>query len=962
MFKFKFFVIFANRVTKNIKIQVPKFSNVIFITLLTLAFYLFSTSNLLAQNTCATATTATVNLSGTGCSPQIAVLGTPDPLNPIGSTAPCSITQTVERWIKFTAIAPTATINITSSSIPATQRELAIIVYSGTCGSLTQIACANNITGVAPQTESLTLTGLIYSPPTDYYIRIINEGTATTFNTTSCITSTPVNDEPANSFTLPINNSSTVCASSTAYNNYFATSSNCSPSIPNPSCPSYTPGVSQDVWYSVTVPASGNLIVNSATGPVALALYSGTNSPGCGSMTEILCTESGSSVTPALAGFNVSGLTPGVYYIRAWRKTSGAAVSFSLCATSVPITPPVNDNPCGATTATVSPGVPCTTTNTTSLLGATPTLPVPSCAGLPSNVQFTDVWTQFTATANTHSISVTATNPNTTPDKKVYMAVYATTTSSCGIAPVGSEILCSSNTASTVPVGYNVGGLTIGQTYLIRFFNYSSAGFSTTVSYCITTPTPPPNNDECTGAIAITPDAGTACSTSTTGTVFGQTASFQSNGCAVGTPTNDVWYSFVASSTSHSVTLTNASGVDFYHSVYAGTCGSLGPAIICSDLNSSIIYGLTVGNTYFVRVYASNTPVAISATTGTFVICINTPTANVSCFTQSSSNDFCPNPTSLSQSAYTFTGTVGAPPVAGGMYTSDVPGNLGSVFGGSIESNAWYSFIAVTPTHTFNIVPAAPSCTVQARVFNVTTVGTCCVSFTTMSNFYSSTGSGLVTAVGLTPGNTYLLMIDGASSSNCTYSINTWVLTATLPVEYVSFTGDSDIKKNVLKWTTASESNNVIFNLEHSKDGTDFQTIYTINGKGTGGLTNYVAYDENPYDDVTYYRLRQNEKSETRYSNIISVNLKNKYNAVLDIHPNPANNIISFHYYTKTNDNLLVEIFSYADTNVLKTQYFIEEGKNTIDVPIDNLPNGVYILKVSSGKSKTTTHHKIIKN
>jgi hypothetical protein len=406
LFKFKFFVIFANCVSKIIKIQVPKFSKVIFITLLTLAFCILSTNNLLAQNDCLSATVSTVNLSGTGCSPQSVVLGTPDPLNPIGSTAPCTMTQTVERWIKFTAIAPTATINITSSSIPATQRELAVVVYSGTCGSLTQIGCANNVTGSAPQTESLTLTGLTYSPPTDYYIRIINEGTATTFNTTSCITSTPVNDEPGASFTLPINNTTTVCASSSANDNYFATSTNCSPSIPNPSCASYTAGVSQDVWYSVTVPPSGNLIVN-GTGAVALALYSGTNSPGCGSMTQILCTETGSSANPLFAGFNVSGLTPGVYYIRAWRKTSGAAISFSLCATSVPVTPPVNDNPCGATTAVVSAGVPCTTTNTTSLLGATPTLPVPSCAGLPSNVQFTDVWTQFTATANTHSISVT---------------------------------------------------------------------------------------------------------------------------------------------------------------------------------------------------------------------------------------------------------------------------------------------------------------------------------------------------------------------------------------------------------------------------------------------------------------------------------------------------------------------------------------------------------------------------
>jgi hypothetical protein len=941
-------------------------NKVTFITLCAFVLALFSVNNLFTQNTCATASTGTVNINGgTSCTGYTALLGVPDGANPLGATTPCTITSSNERWIKFTAIAPTATINVIQTSAPAAAaRQLAVVVYSGTCGSLTQIGCSNTFTNVSVQTESLTLSGLTYSPATDYYIRVINEQPNTTLNTNVCITSTPVNNEPVGAFPLTVSGTS-VCTTS-SFNTYFATNTNCSPSILSPSCPSFTAGISQDVWYSVTVPVSGNLAVNTSGQQMGLALYSGTNSPGCGTMSEIICTETGSTFNPLFAGFSLSGLTPGTYYLRVWKKAFAAAgVAFNMCATSVPITPPVNDEPCGATTASLSSTSSCTVSNTTSLLGATVTTPTPSCAGLSTGVQFTDVWTQFTATAATHSIAITgvSTASATATTNRMFIAVYATSASTCasGVAVAGSEILCSSPTGSLIPSGYTVGGLTAGQTYLIRFFNWGAAGYTNTITYCITTPTVA-NNDECTGAVQVTPDAGSACTNTVSGTLLGATASFQNNGCAVGDDNDDVWYNFTATSTSHSITITTASSGDFYHSVYSGVCGNIGPAIVCADPNSSVLYNLTVGANYFVRIY-STLSAALTGTNAPFVLCINTPTNSVGCFNPPGDNNFCPNPTSLSQSPYTFTGTVGAPPVAGGLYTSDVPGNLGSVFGGSIESNSWYSFIAVTPTHTFNIVPTT-ACTVQARVLNVTTSGGCCTSFTSMSNFYSSTASGTLTATGLTVGNTYYLMVDGNSTSNCSYSIPTWVLTSILPLEYVSFIGYTEGKTNVLEWITASENNKSKFTLEHSKDGIDFESIITINGKGSnysGGT--YRAYDENPFDDITYYRLKHADNSSIeKYSNIISVNLKNKYDLVSNIHPNPTTNDLYFDYFSKIKNTIAIELVDYSGKSLLNFKQLIEEGQNAIVLPLSDLDRGVYILKVISDKGGYTSHHKIIKN
>ncbi len=943
----------------NQKTHHNSFNKVTFITLCVFVLALFSVNDLFTQNTCATASTGTVNLSGTGCSAYTALLGVPDAANPLGSTTPCTITSSNERWIRFTAIAPTATINVVQTSAPAVAaRQLAVVVYSGTCGSLTQIGCSNTFTNVSVQTESLTLSGLIYSPPTDYYIRVINEQPNTTLNTNVCITSTPVNDEPSGAFPLTVSGTS-VCTA-TSFNNYFASNTNCSPAIPNPSCPSYVAGTSQDVWYSIVVPPSGNISVNTSGTQMGLALYSGTNSPGCGTMTEIICTETGSIFSPTFfAGFSLTGLTPGTYYLRVWKRVfSATGVAFNMCVAAAP-NPPPNDNPCGAQLATASTNSTCVTSFTTTILGATPSAtlnaPTTSCSGLSAGADNDDVWSAFTATSTTHQIAISSFTPVSVPANDFYFAVYAASGPTTCPTVSGSELLCSPTNTATVS------GLTVGNRYLIRFFHETSvAGYSTGITYCITTPTVA-NNDECNGAVQVTPDAGSACTNTISGTVFNATASFQNNGCAVGDDNDDVWFSFTATSTSHSISINTGSAADFYHSVYAGVCGNIGPAIICGDPNSSILYGLTVGNNYFVRVYSSGAA-ALTATTGTFVLCINTPTNSATCFTPAGDN-FCPNPTSLSQSAFTFTGTVGAPPSAGGIYTSDVPGNLGTVFGGSIESNSWYSFIAVSTTHTFNIVPS-PACAIQARVLNVTMSGSCCVTFTSMSNFYSSTTSGTITATGLTIGNTYYLMVDGNSNANCNYSIPTWVLTSILPIEFVSFIGNPEGKINVLEWVTASEDSKSKFTLQHSKDGVSFENVITLNGKATNGNgAKYIAYDENPFEDVTYYRLKYTDNyAIEKYSNIISINLKNKYDVIVNLHPNPTTNDLFFDYYSKSKSMLTIELMDYSGKTVLKNNQLIEEGQNSIVLPLNDLERGVYILKVVSEKSGTTSHHKVIKN
>ena len=141
-----------------------------------------------------------------------------------------------------------------------------------------------------------------------------------------------------------------------------------------------------------------------------------------------------------------------------------------------------------------------------------------------------------------------------------------------------------------------------------------------------------PSNDNCSNATVLS--SGTSCSY-TSGSVLNATASgLAKPSCDGAASPNmfDVWYKFTAVSTSQTVTVVPATSIgDPVVAVY-NSCG--GAAIGCSDSGAEggsetvSLAGLTVGNTYFVRVYDYGT-LEPTGTNANFQICVTgTPVTN----------------------------------------------------------------------------------------------------------------------------------------------------------------------------------------------------------------------------------------------------------------------------------------------------------------------------------------------
>jgi len=136
-----------------------------------------------------------------------------------------------------------------------------------------------------------------------------------------------------------------------------------------------------------------------------------------------------------------------------------------------------------------------------------------------------------------------------------------------------------------------------------------------------------PANDACANAIPLT--SNTTCE-NTIGTTHGASQSLP--GCS-GTANDDVWYSFTATNSEHTIRAGGSSLRDIAFEVFDGSCG--GSSIICVDdfggtaPESTTLTTLTVGNTYYIRVYSWSSN---ARNNGTFSICIiepcSTSTAN----------------------------------------------------------------------------------------------------------------------------------------------------------------------------------------------------------------------------------------------------------------------------------------------------------------------------------------------
>ncbi len=177
-----------------------------------------------------------------------------------------------------------------------------------------------------------------------------------------------------------------------------------------------------------------------------------------------------------------------------------------------------------------------------------------------------------------------------------------------------------------------------------------------------------------------------------------------------------------------------------------------------------------------------------------------------------------------------------------------------------------------------------------------------------------------------------------------------------LPLNFVEFDGkhNSELKQNELFWITNNEINTDYFLVERSIHEGDFEEIGKVKASGfTVAEANY-AFEDLDITEVGnyYYRLKQIDfDGKYTYSKIIVIR-SNKIGieGKILIYPNPVLNYFNIEFIMPYESSATVMLFDLTgkliQNNIIEDKLPVGNSKHNIS--IDNVPNGTYIVKVTT--------------
>lgn len=232
-------------------------------------------------------------------------------MNPAG----CSGANYDDAWGWFQATSTRTAITFD----PAGAERPIIHVFTGACGSLTQVACFNG--GANGRNAEVNIAT---TPGTDYMIRIQRHNTNNAMNGSICIRTALVNDECSSATVLPVLEN---CFMQTFTNDRATISGE----TPAPSCGgAFNSITASDVWFSFTPIGTGQVVIETVAGTLTdavMQLYSGN----CNGLVRVECDDDDGPGLMSRIDRTCNPLTPGqTYLLRVWGYGGGLG-TFDLC-------------------------------------------------------------------------------------------------------------------------------------------------------------------------------------------------------------------------------------------------------------------------------------------------------------------------------------------------------------------------------------------------------------------------------------------------------------------------------------------------------------------------------------------------------------------------------------------------------------------------------------------------------
>jgi hypothetical protein len=195
---------------------------------------------------------------------------------------------------------------------------------------------------------------------------------------------------------------------------------------------------------------------------------------------------------------------------------------------------------------------------------------------------------------------------------------------------------------------------------------------------------------------------------------------------------------------------------------------------------------------------------------------------------------------------------------------------------------------------------------------------------------------------------TYVVEISGGEV--CENQLDTVEVTicTLLSARLVSFYAKCQGNSVYLNWETVTEIGNDFFTIERSIDAQKWEVIQNMKGAGNSdNLLNYTFIDKEPYQGVSYYRLKQTDyNGNFEYSKVVSVYANLSLNESLRIYPNPTKNIATI----ASSDVELskLRVYNMIGQDLTKLVKVLSQQQTSLSIDISRLPKGMYYIKTKT--------------
>jgi hypothetical protein len=193
----------------------------------------------------------------------------------------------------------------------------------------------------------------------------------------------------------------------------------------------------------------------------------------------------------------------------------------------------------------------------------------------------------------------------------------------------------------------------------------------------------------------------------------------------------------------------------------------------------------------------------------------------------------------------------------------------------------------------------------------------------------------------------------GAAATDQMYFDDFWFGDVPVPVELTSFAANVNNNGDViLNWTTASELNNQLFEIERRSEEGQYLRIGYVEGHGTTTEAQEYSYIDNTVETGTYfYRLKQidflgtyeySDEVEVEVNGPLTFNLEQNY-------PNPFNPSTNIKYNIPESGIVKLAIYNTLGEEVaVLVDGMVQAGFYEVTFDASSLPSGAYFYRLQS--------------